>query len=279
MDKVVKGFACEGQVRLIGAVTTDLVYHSLTIHRTSPVATAALGRLLTAGVLMGATLKNDTDRLTLMMKGNGPIGNMVVCANSKTIVKGYVENPFVDLPMNELGKLDVGSAVGKTGTLTVIKDMGLKEPYSGSIDIVTGEIGDEISKYFVVSEQIPTATAVGVMVKNDATVSAAGGFLLQLMPETDPIIIDMIEDRIKNMRPISSLIKEGFSIVEILRSVSGDDNVEVLGEYDPKFMCDCSRERMEQALITIPIEERERMKKEDGYVEMRCSFCGRTERW
>jgi len=279
MDKLIKGFAFDGQVRLIGITSTELVSEALTIHGLSPVATAALGRFLTAGAMMGSMMKNEQDRLTLMMKGDGPLGNMVVCANSKAIVKGYAENPVVDLPLNSLGKLDVGGAVGRNGVMTVIKDIGLKEPVSGSVEIVSGEVGDEIATYFVTSEQIPTAVAVGVLVQNDGTVGAAGGYLIQIMPGTDSAIIDMIEGRIKHMNSLSTLLKDGFSIEEILKAVSGDDNVVVLEEMRPKFLCDCSRERMERALMSISQEEREKMKAEDGFIEIKCSFCGKTERW
>lgn len=279
MDKLVKGFAFDGQVRLIGVSSKEIVSKALEIHGLSPVATAALGRFLTAGTMMGSMMKNEEDRLTLMMKGDGPLGNMVVCANDKGIVKGYAENPVVDLPLNSLGKLDVGGAVGKNGFLTVIKDIGLKEPVSGSVEIVTGEVGDEIAQYFVTSEQIPTAVAVGVLVQNDGTVGASGGYMIQIMPGTDAAIIDMIEDRIRHMNSLSTLLKDGFSIEEILKAVSGDDNVVILEEMKPAFVCDCSRERMERALMSIPEEEREEMKKENGFIEIKCSFCKRAERW
>ncbi|MBP3284126.1 MAG: Hsp33 family molecular chaperone HslO [Clostridia bacterium] len=279
MDKLIKEFAFDGQVRLIGILSTEIVSRALEIHQLSPVATAALGRFLTAGAMMGSMMKNEEDRLTLMMKGDGPLGNMVVCANSKGIVKGYAENPAVDLPLNSVGKLDVGGAVGKNGFMTVIKDIGLKEPVSGSVEIVSGEVGDEIATYFVTSEQIPTAVAVGVLVQKDGTVGAAGGYLIQIMPGTDSAIIDMIEDRIRHMNSLSTLLKDGFSIEEILRAVSGDDNVVVLEELHPEFLCDCSRERMGRALMSIPEEEREKMKQEDGFIEIKCSFCHKTERW
>ena len=279
MDKLIKGFAFDGQVRLIGITSTDLVSKALEIHGLSPVATAALGRFLTAGAMMGSMMKNEQDRLTLMMKGDGPLGNMVVCANSKAIVKGYAENPVVDLPLNSVGKLDVGGAVGRNGLMTVIKDIGLKEPVSGSVEIVSGEVGDEIATYFVTSEQIPTAVAVGVLVQNDGTVGAAGGYLIQIMPGTDSAIIDMIEDRIKHMTSLSTLLKDGFSIEEILKAVSGDDNVVILDEMKPEFLCDCSRERMERALMSISEDEREKMKAEDGFIEIKCSFCKKVEHW
>lgn len=279
MDRLIKGFACDGQVRLIGVSTTELVQKALDIHGLSPVAVSALGRLLTGGAMMGAMLKNDNDRLTLMLKGDGPLGNIVVCSNSKSVVKGYVQNPIVDIPLNGKGNLDVGGAVGKSGLLTVVRDIGLKQPESGSVNITTGEIGHELAEYFLVSEQVPTAIEVGLSVTKDAKVSASGGYLIQLMPGTDSAIIDMIEGRIKNMLPANELLKKGFSLEEILMAVSGDDNITILDEMHPEFLCDCSRERMEQALNSISFEERKNMIEQDGFIEMKCSFCGRTERW
>lgn len=279
MNKLVKGFAFDGQVRLIGIVSTDIVQKALDIHKLSPVATAALGKLLTAGAVMGSMMKNDNDRLTLMVKGNGPIGNIIVCSDSKAQVKGYVYNPVVDVPLKKDGSLDVGGAVGNSGLLSVIKDIGLKEPQVGSVEIKSGEITDELSEYFSVSEQIPSVIQIGVSVKSDATISMAGGYLLQLMPGTDPAIIEMIVGRISNMRPVCDLLKEGFSIEDVLKAISGDDKVTILDEIIPDFVCDCSRERMERALSTISNEEKQKMLDEDGVIEMKCSFCKRVERW
>lgn len=279
MDRLVKGFAFDGQVRLVGIEATDLVQTALDIHKLSPVGVAALGKLLTAGAIMGSMMKNDKDKLTIMIKGNGPLGNIVVCADSKASVKGYVQNPMVDIPLLENGNLDVGTAVGRNGLLTVIKDIGLKVPQTGSVELKSGEISDELTEYFLVSEQIPSVIQLSISVKKDATISMAGGYLLQLMPGTAPEIIDMIVGRISNMRPICDLLKEGFSIEDILQSISGDDKVTVLDEIRPQFLCDCSRERMEQALNTISPAEREMMLKEDGFIEMKCSFCGKVERW
>jgi len=224
-------------------------------------------------------MKNDSDRLTLMVKGDGPLGNIVVCSDSRAIVKGYVQNPMVDVPLSSNGSLDVGTAVGKNGLLTVIKDIGLKEPQVGSVELRSGEIGDELTEYFLISEQIPSVIQLSVSVKKDATVSMAGGYLLQLMPGTDTAIIDMIVGRISNMKPVCELLKEGFSIEDILMAISGDDKVTVLDEMKPDFICDCSRERMEKALNTISPEERKKMIEEDGFIEMKCSFCGKVERW
>ena len=279
MDKLVKGFAFDGKVRLTGIDATDLVQVALDTHKLSPVGVAALGRLLTAGAIMGSMMKNDKDKITIIIKGDGPLGNIVVCADSKAKVKGYVQNPDANVPLTNSGSLDVGTAVGKNGLLTVIKDIGLKEPQTGSIELKSGEISDELTEYFLVSEQIPSVIQLSVSVTKEAKVSCAAGYLLQLMPGTDNAIIDMIVGRISNLRPITELLKEGFSIEDILKTISGDDKVTVLEELEPKFLCDCSRERMEQALNTISPSERKKMLEEDGFIEMKCSFCGKVERW
>lgn len=279
MDRLIRGFAFDGQVRLIGIESTDLVQVALNTHKLSPVGTAALGKLLTAGAIMGSMLKDEEDRLTLIVKGDGPLGNIVVCANNKAIVKGYVQNPMVDVPLSEDGTLDIGTAVGRNGLLTVTKDIGLKEPQTGSVELKTGTISDELTDYFLISEQIPSVIQLAVSVKKDATVSIACGYLLQLMPGTNPAIIDMIVGRISNMRPISELLKEGFSIEDILKAISGDEKITVLEEIQPKFLCDCSRERMEKAISSIPIDERKRMINEDGFIEVTCSFCGKSEKF
>lgn len=278
MDKLVKGFAFDGKVRLIGIDATNLVQVALDTHKLSPVGVAALGRLLTAGAIMGSMMKNDKDKITLIIKGDGPLGNIVVCSDSKANVKGYVKNPDANIPLNENGSLDVGGAVGRNGLLTVIKDIGLKEPQTGSIELISGEISDELTEYFLVSEQIPSVIQLSVSVTKDAKVTATG-YLLQLMPGTDNAIIDMIVGRITNLRPITELLKEGFSIEDILKTISGDDKITILEEIEPKFLCDCSRERMEQALNTISPSERKKMLEEDGFIEMKCSFCGKVERW
>jgi len=279
MDRLIRGFAFDGQVRLVAISSAELVQDALNIHGLSPVAVGALGRLLTGGAIMGSMLKNDTDRLTLMLKGDGPLGNLIVCSDNKANVKGYAQNPVIENMINENGNLDIGSAVGRNGLLTVIKDIGLKQPESGSVQITSGEIGDELAEYFLISEQIPTAIEVGMSVTKEAKISSAGGYLVQLMPGVDSAIIDMIEGRIKNMLPTDELLKKGFTLEEILMAVSGDDNITILEELNPKFLCDCSRERMEQALNTVSDAEKKLMIEQDGYIEMKCSFCGRIERW
>lgn len=279
MDRLIKALAYEGQVRLIAAITSDIVAEALKIHELSPTATGALGRFLTAGALMGSMLKNETDKLTVIMKGDGPLGNMVVCADKDAKVKGYAQNPWAEMPLNTLGKLDVGGAVGHNGMMTVIKDIGLKEPYSGSVQIISGEIGEEFAKYFTESEQVPSAVALGVLVNNKGEVPFAGGYILQLMPGVDGAIIDMIEGRIQNLKPFTSLLKEGFSLEEILKSVTGDEDLVVLDEIKPEFKCDCSREKMEVAINALTEEEKKDIIEKEGAIEIKCSFCGKTEKW
>ena len=279
MGKLIKGLAFDGQVRVLAVDSTDIVSKALEIHGLSPTATGALGRFLTAGALMGAMLKNDTDKLTLMMNGGGPLGKMVVCSDKTATVKGYVQNPLVDIPLNNKGKLDVGGAIGTNGMMTVIKDIGLKEPYSGSVEIVSGEIGDEFAKYFMESEQTPSAVAVGVLVNNQGEVPFAGGYIVQLMPNVEDAIVDMIEGRVANMKPVTALLKEGFTLEEIVKAVTGDEEIKILEETNSEYKCDCSRERMERAIKALPAQEKMDIIVKEGKREIKCSFCGRVEVW
>ncbi len=279
MGRVIKGLAFDGQVRVLAVDSTDIVSKALEIHGLSPTATGALGRFLTAGALMGAMLKNDTDKLTLMMNGGGPLGKMVVCSDKTATVKGYVQNPLIDIPLNSKGKLDVGGAIGTNGMMTVIKDIGLKEPYSGSVEIVSGEIGDEFAKYFMESEQTPSAVAVGVLVNNQGEVPFAGGYIVQLMPNVEDAIVDMIEERVSHMKPVTTLLKEGFSLEEIIKAVTGDEEVKILEEINSEYKCDCSRERMERAIKALPAQEKMDIIVKEGKIEIKCSFCGRVEIW
>lgn len=279
MGRLIKGLAFDGQVRVLAVDSTDIVSKALEIHGLSPTATGALGRFLTAGALMGAMLKNDTDKLTLMMNGGGPLGKMVVCSDKTATVKGYVQNPLVDIPLNSKGKLDVGGAIGLNGMMTVIKDIGLKEPYSGSVEIVSGEIGDEFAKYFMESEQTPSAVAVGVLVNNQGEVPFAGGYIVQLMPNVEDAIVDMIEERVSHMKPVTTLLKEGFSLEEIVKAVTGDEEIKILEEINSEYKCDCSRERMERAIKALPAQEKMDIIVKEGKIEIKCSFCGRVEVW
>jgi molecular chaperone Hsp33 len=239
----------------------------------SPTACAALGRLLTAGSIMGVMLKGEKDTLTLSMNGGGPAGNLVVVANSKGMVKGYISNPFVDPPKKENGKLDVGGAIGTQGSLNVIKDLGLKEPYSSQVPIYTGEIGDDIAYYFTVSEQTPSAVAVGVMVDTDVTIKAAGGLIIQMMPGANEHVADIITYRLEEIPPLSALIEEGRSGEDILNLLFDDMDLKILDRIEVGYECDCSRERVERALISMGRAELESIKEKDEVVELQCHFC------
>ena len=273
-DILKRGTSVDGGIRIFATVTTDLVNVAQKIHHTYPVATAALGRTLSAGVLMSAAgLKNDTDSLTIQVKGDGPLGNIVVCADNKQQVRGYVANPFVDRPLNSKGKLDVGGAVGQ-GYLNVIKDMGMKEPYIGQIPLVSGEIAEDITMYYAKSEQIPTAVALGVLVDTDNSVIASGGFMIQMMPGSTDEDAQLIEKTLENLPPVTSMIADGMTAEDIIFAVA--DGLSFLvdnGEVTPVYKCSCSKERMEKALISIGREELTSLIEEQGEAELSCQFC------
>lgn len=269
-----RGTSMDGGVRVFAAVTTDLVNEAHRIHHTYPVATAALGRTLTAGVLMAAAgLKNETDSLTLQVKGDGPLGNIVVCADSELRVRGYVANPYVDRPLNEKGKLDVGGAVGK-GVLNVIRDLGMKEPYIGQIPLVSGEIAEDVTMYYAQSEQIPTAVALGVLVDTDNSVIASGGFMIQMMPGSTDEEAKLIEKTLDSLPPVTSMIAEGKSAEDIIFDVvDGIDFFIENSEGKPVYKCNCSKSRMEKALISIGKQELQGIIDEQGEAELCCQFC------
>ena len=273
-DILKRGTSMDGGIRVFAAVTTDVANKARAIHHTYPVATAALGRTLTAGVLMAAAgLKNDTDSITIQVKGDGPLGNVVVCADSSLKVRGYVANPYVDRPLNSKGKLDVGGAVGQ-GVLNVIRDLGMKEPYIGQIPLVSGEIAEDITMYYAKSEQIPTAVALGVLVDTDNTVIASGGFMIQMMPGSTDEEAAMIEKTLENLPPVTSMIAEGKSAEDIIFSViEGIDFLIENSEAVPVYSCSCSKDRMEKALISIGKQELEDLIKEQGEAELSCQFC------
>jgi molecular chaperone Hsp33 len=273
MSYILRATAMNGDVRMFAAITTDMVEKARQLHDMSPTACAALGRLLTAGSIMGVMLKGEKDTLTLSMNGGGPAGNLVVVANSKGMVKGYISNPFVDPPKKENGKLDVGGAIGTQGSLNVIKDLGLKEPYSSQVPIYTGEIGDDIAYYFTVSEQTPSAVAVGVMVDTDVTIKAAGGLIIQMMPGANEHVADIITYRLEEIPPLSTLIEEGRSGEDILNLLFDDMDLKILDRVEVGYECDCSRERVERALISMGRAELESIKEKDEVVELQCHFC------
>lgn len=273
-DILKRGTSVDGGIRIFATVTTDLVNAAQKIHHTYPVATAALGRTLSAGVLMSAAgLKNDTDTLTVQVKGDGPLGNIVVCADNKQQVRGYVANPFVDRPLNSKGKLDVGGAVGQ-GYLNVIKDMGMKEPYIGQIPLVSGEIAEDITMYYAQSEQIPTAVALGVLVDTDNSVIASGGFMIQMLPGSTDEEAQLIEKTLDTLPPVTTMIADGMTAEDIIFAVA--DGLSFLvdnSEVTPVYKCSCSKERMEKALISIGREELTSLIEEQGEAELSCQFC------
>ena len=263
----------DGGIRVFAAITTDLVNEAQRIHKTYPTATAALGRTLTMSAIMGAGLKNPDDSITIQFKGDGPLGNIVAVCNNISEVRGYVANPYVDIPRKDNGKLDVGTAVGK-GFLSVIRDLGMKEPYIGQVPIVTGEIAEDMTYYFAESEQVPTAIALGVLVNPDMSVKAAGGFMLQLMPEATDETAARLEEILKEIKPVTTMIDSGMSAEDILFTVTDGFDMLISNKLvTPKYKCYCSKERMEKALISIGKTELEDLIREQGSAELTCQFC------
>lgn len=272
-DILIRGNSMDGAIRVVVAVTTDTVNRAQQIHHTYPVATAALGRLLTAAALMGTGLKHEEDSVTLQIKGDGPLGSMVAVTDSHSAVRGYVVNPFVDRPLNQKGKLDVGGAVGQ-GYLSVVRDLGLKEPYIGQVPLVSGEIAEDLTYYYAKSEQIPTAVGLGVLVDTDNTVVNAGGFLLQLMPEATEETAAKLEEIVRDLPPITKMISDGMSAEEIaFRVTQGFDMLLENQTTMPQYQCKCSKERMERALVSIGKEELSSLIEEQGSAELVCQFC------
>lgn len=275
MGQILRATAMGGDVRLFATITTDIVEEARKIHNLSATSSAALGRLLTAGSMMGVMLKGDDDRLTLTIQGGGPAGNLVVAADSKGMVKGYMSNPQADLPPKDNGKLNVGALIGNDGFLTVIKDMGLKTPYTGKSELISGEIGDDLAYYFTTSEQTPSAVAVGVLVDKDLSIKGAGGLIVQMMPGSDEGLADVITYRLQEIPPLSTLISEGKNAEDILNLLFDDMDLQINERIETKYQCDCSRERIERALIAIGKKDLESLKKEQKNVEVQCHFCNK----
>lgn len=271
-DYIIRATAADGMIRAFATTTCDLVEIARQSHNTSPVATAALGRLLTAGAMMGATMKGEKDLLTLIAKGDGPLGSITVTADSSSNVKGYVNNPSFVNPPNFFGKFDVGGAIGN-GTLTVIKDIGLKEPYSGQVGLITGEIAEDLTYYFATSEQVPTSVALGVLMNKDNTVRQAGGFIIQLMPFAEDDVIDKLEENIKKISSITSLLDEGLTPEDILEKVLGDMNLKIKEKLPTTFKCDCSKERVTKAITSIGKKGITEMIDDGKDIEVNCHFC------
>lgn len=272
-DYIIRGINKDKTLRLFVASSTNLVEKARRIHNTSPTATAALGRALTGAAMMGIAMKGEKDSLTFKIKGDGPVGSIVTVANNRGEVKGYVDNPYADVPSRADGKLDVGGLVGRNGQLVVIRDLGLKEPYIGMANLVSGEIAVDLVNYFYISEQQPSAINLGVLVDKDISVKAAGGYMLQLLPNVAEEDIDRIEEILSKAKPISTLIDEGLTPEEVMEELFGIFEMEVLGKKPIEFKCNCKREKIENVLQSLGREEIEDMIKEDGKAEVVCHFC------
>ena len=270
-DYIVRATAAEGQIRAFAITSRELVETARQDHNTSPVATAALGRLLSAGAMMGVMMKGEKDVLTLQIRCNGPIGGLTVTADSHGNVKGFVENPDVMLPPNAKGKLDVGGALD-LGFLSVIKDLGLKEPYVGQTELKTGEIAEDLTYYFANSEQVPSSVGLGVLMEKDNTVRQAGGFIIQLMPFVEHSVVDRLEKKLSSVDSVTSYLDRGFTPEQLLEEFLGEFGLEILDKLDTRFHCDCSREKVEKALISVGKKELNDMVQEGKPVEVKCHF-------
>ena len=270
-DYIVRAAAANAQIRAFAASTTELVETARRHHDTSPVATAALGRLLTAGVMMGSMMKNPTDMLTLQIQCAGPIGGLTVTADSQGSVKGYVHNPEVMLPPKN-GKLDVGGALG-AGFLNVIKDMGLKEPYSGQTVLQSGEIAEDLTYYFATSEQVPSSVGLGVLMEKDNTVRCAGGFIVQVMPFIEEEVLSRLEQNIANIQSVTAMLYNGHTPEEMLSKVLAGLDMEVTDTLPAAFSCNCSKQRIEKAIISVGRKEIQSMIDEGEPIEVKCHFC------
>lgn len=275
MGKLLRCITTDGTVMMTVTDTTDMVEKAKSIHDTTAVASAALGRLLTAASMMGNALKGEDQSVTLRIKADGPIGSVVAVADDKGNVKGYVENPHVTIPLKDNGKLDVGTAVGKDGNLYVLKDIGLKEPYNGVVPLVSGEIAEDITAYYATSEQIPTVCALGVLVNRDRSIACSGGFLIQLLPAADEKTIDAIEENIKHLKPITTMLAENMPLEEIAKTALSGFETEVLYTEYTAYKCDCSSQRVKKALISLGKDELLSMAEKMPQVELNCHFCNK----
>lgn len=271
-DYIIRATAAGDTVRAFAIRSTDLTAEARELHHTFPVVTAALGRLLSAGAMMGSMMKGEDDKLTLQMKGDGPIAQMTVTADSHGNVKGFAANPSVDIPLKRAGKLDVGGAVGK-GFLTVIMDLGLKEPYNGQVEIQTGEIGDDLAYYFTVSEQTPSVVGLGVMVDTDSSVKHAGGFILQVMPDAAEETIAALEEKVAGADPVTTMMDNGMSPEDILEYYLGDLGLKITEKLPVRYYCGCSKEKVAGALATISTEDLQEMINDGEEIEVKCYFC------
>lgn len=274
-DKIIKFLAYDGRVSIICANTTHLVEKARITHDLSPVAVAALGRTLTIASIMASNMKNEEDKLTVQIKGNGSLGGIVVVANKSPKLKGYVQNPLVDMPLNSNGKLDVGGAVGKVGYLNIIKDIGLKDPYIGMVPLVTGEIAEDFTNYFATSEQTNTAVALGVLVDSNG-VKKSGGYIVTPMPDATEDDLFILENRIKEAKPISKMLDENMTLEEIAKDITGDVNVKIIEDnIVPIYECDCSKEKIERGLIAIGKKELQDIINTEKNINTVCHFCNK----
>lgn len=275
MDKLVRCISDDGTLIMMAADTTNMIETAQEIHKPSAVVSAALGRLLTASSLMGSMLKGEDDSVTLRLNGGGPVGSVIAVSDSNGNTRGYVSNPVVEIPLNKKGKLDVAGAVGTDGSLTVMKDLGLKEPYVGQVPIISGEIAEDITSYYAISEQTPSVCALGVLVNPDLTIKAAGGFFIQLLPTALDDTIDAVERCIKDIPPVTKMIADGMTPEEICKSVLKEFNIEVLDSSKPEYKCNCSKERVKKALISTGKEALEEMSQDES-TEVTCHFCNKA---
>ena len=279
MDQLVRAITKDGFVKAAAVTTRELTERARNIHKTLPVGTAALGRTLAAASMMGNALKAEGASLTLQIKGGGPLGTVLAVSDTEGNVRGYVQNPHVDLPLRADGKLDVGAAVGADGARTVLKDLDMKEPYIGSVQLLGGEIAEDLAAYFVESEQIPTACALGVLVDRDQSVRAAGGYIIQLLPGADEDTIARVEGGVLAAGPVTALLERNPSPEALLRAVLSDFEVELLETVPVSYKCYCTRDRVERALISMGVDELQSLLEEQGGCELTCQFCDRVYRF
>lgn len=271
-DYLVRGTAANETIRAFAVSSTEMTAKARELHYTLPVVTAALGRLLSAGAMMGSMMKGDKDKLTIQMNGDGPIGQMTVTVDSHGNVKGFPENPDVNIPLKRPGKLDVGAAVGH-GIMTVSMDLGLDEPYNGQVEIQTGEIGDDLAYYFTVSEQTPAVVGLGVKIDTDSSVKVAGGYIIQVMPNVEEATISAIEQKVQSADPVTTMLENGMTPEDILEYFLGDLDLNILEKQPVRFHCDCSKEKVARALATISKKDLDDIINDGEEIEVRCHFC------
>ncbi len=274
-DYIIRATAADSMIRAFAATTKEMTETARALHDTSPVATAALGRLMTAGAMMGSMMKGEKDLLTLQIKGDGPLGGLVVTADSAANVKGYVYHPEIVNEPNYLGKLDVGGAIGY-GTLQVIKDLGLKEPYVGTTDLITGEIAEDLTYYFATSEQVPSSVGLGVLMNRNNTVCQSGGFIIQMMPFVEESLVTALEEKLTKITSVTQMLDEGMTPEDILTFLLGDFGLEINEKIPTKFYCNCTKQRVEKALAALPKKDIGEMIDDGKPIEVKCHFCNKS---